>query len=109
MKLLLDTHAFIWWDSTPDKIPAATLLHLEKPENVVVVSLASLWEIQIKTQLGKLALRTDLAEVLRQQQIENSTGLFHFQRSELEFTQSPFHRSSHGIIYTNGAFCGADE
>lgn len=75
MKLLLDTHAFIWWDSEPERIPATTLSRLEDPENAVFVSLASLWEIQIKTQLGKLTLRTDLAEVVRQQQMENAISL----------------------------------
>ena len=92
MKLLLDTHAFIWWDSTPDKIPAATLLLLEDADNPVSVSLASLWEIQIKTQLGKLALRTDLAEVLRQQQTENGIGLLPISLPHiLELDQLPYH------------------
>ena len=92
MKLLLDTHAFIGWDSAPDKIPAATLLHLEDLKNVVVVSLASLWEIQIKTQLGKLALRTDLAEVLRQQQTENGISLLPISLPHiLELDQLPHH------------------
>ncbi|MCG8364514.1 MAG: twitching motility protein PilT [Pseudanabaenales cyanobacterium] len=71
MKLLLDTHTFMWWDSAPDQIPEATLDHLKQTENEVLVSLVSLWEMQIKTQLGKLTLRAGLADIIRQQQIND--------------------------------------
>lgn len=92
MKLLLDTHAFIWWDSAPTKIPAATLYQLENLENEVCVSIASLWEIQIKTQLGKLALKTDLAPLVRQQQTENGISLLPISLSHiLELDQLPYH------------------
>ncbi len=57
MKLLLDTHTFMWWDSVPDRISPETLSLLKKPENQVIVSLVSVWEIQIKTHLGKLELQ----------------------------------------------------
>jgi PIN domain nuclease of toxin-antitoxin system len=67
MKLLLDTHAFIWWDSDPDQLPAAARLACEDENNVVCVSVASLWEMQIKSQLGKLRLRTPLNELVRDQ------------------------------------------
>jgi PIN domain nuclease of toxin-antitoxin system len=71
MKLLLDTHTFMWWDSNPAKIPESTLHLLKEPNNQVFLSLASLWEIQIKSQLGKLTLRNNLADIVRQQQQEN--------------------------------------
>ncbi|HYV34289.1 MAG TPA: type II toxin-antitoxin system VapC family toxin [Gemmataceae bacterium] len=54
MKLLLDTHAFIWWDSNPAKLSAPALAALRDPANEAWVSVASLWEIVIKAQLGKL-------------------------------------------------------
>lgn len=75
MKLLLDTHTFMWWDSDPNQIPSATLDRLKQPENEVLVSLVSLWEIQIKTQLGKLALRAALADIVSQQQADNDIRL----------------------------------
>ena len=70
MKLLLDTHTFIWWDSEPQRLSQQVLNMCQDPENVLLVSVASLWEIQIKLQLGKLKLNTPLAElVLGQQEI----------------------------------------
>jgi PIN domain nuclease of toxin-antitoxin system len=72
MKLLLDTHTFIWWDSDPLRLSPHVLNMCQDPENEVLVSVASLWEMQIKIQLGKLKLNTPLAElVAAQQEINN--------------------------------------
>lgn len=71
MKLLLDTHTFIWWDSTPAKLSAAALALCGDPANQLVLSVTSLWEIQIKGQLGKLDLRLPLAEIVAHQQETN--------------------------------------
>ena len=48
MKLLLDTHTFMWWDSQFDRIPATTQDILQNPQNEIWVSIVSLWEMQIK-------------------------------------------------------------
>ena len=48
MKLLLDTHTFMWWDSQFDRIPPTTQEILQNPENEIWVSIVSLWEMQIK-------------------------------------------------------------
>lgn len=71
MKLLLDTHTFIWWDADPAKLPAAALALCSDSDNQLVLSVASLWEIQIKRQLGKLDLRQPLAEIVAQQRETN--------------------------------------
>jgi len=71
VKLLLDTHTFIWWDSEPQKVPAATLLLCQDEANTLMLSVASVWEMQIKMQLGKLALRLPL-EVLIAGQINTN-------------------------------------
>jgi PIN domain nuclease of toxin-antitoxin system len=68
MKLLLDTHAFIWWDSDPSQLSARALAAIRDPANEVWLSVASVWEMVIKAQLGKLTLRIPLAEIVRQQQ-----------------------------------------
>lgn len=92
MKLLLDTHAFMWWNSTPTRISATALRHLEEPENEVFISLASLWEIQIKTQLGKLTLKTELTALVRQQQVENGISLLSISLPHiLEIDKLPYH------------------
>jgi PIN domain nuclease of toxin-antitoxin system len=68
MKGLLDTHAFIWWDSDPSRLSAPALAFLLDPANTVYLSVVSVWEMQIKHQLGKLNLRTALASIVAQQQ-----------------------------------------
>lgn len=67
MKVLLDTHAFIWWDSEPTQFSPESLAVLLQPDKVRVVSVVSLWEIQIKSQLGKLTLNQSLEEIHKNQ------------------------------------------
>ena len=56
MKLLLDTHIFIWWADQPERLSPAALTALEDEANELLLSVASVWEMQIKIQLGKLKL-----------------------------------------------------
>lgn len=83
MKLLLDTHTFIWWDRDPKKIPSATLNRLKAAENQIFLSLASLWEIQIKSQLGKLILKGHLADIVQAQQTANNIILLPIELSHI--------------------------
>jgi len=71
VKLLLDTHTFIWWDTDPARLSLAALALCSDPANLLVLSVASLWEIQIKRQLGKLDLRLPLAGIVAQQRETN--------------------------------------
>ena len=76
MKLLLDTHTFIWWDSEPVRISSRALAMYQDAENTLLLSVASTWEMQIKMQLGKLKLNLPLAELIRiQQRINNLTPM----------------------------------
>jgi len=61
MKLLLDTHTFIWWDSSSQKLSPKALALCQNPENILLLSIGSIWEMQIKIQLGKLSLNLQLA------------------------------------------------
>ena len=54
MKLLLDTHAFLWWDSKDGRLPSELRAAIASPLNQVFVSAASVWEIAIKRASGKL-------------------------------------------------------
>jgi PIN domain nuclease of toxin-antitoxin system len=71
MKLLLDTHIFIWWADQPEKLSHAVLSALEDEANELLLSVASVWEMQIKIQLGKLKLSMPLKELVRTQQETN--------------------------------------
>ena len=72
MKLLLDTHVLIWWSLDSVKLTKKIYELLTDPENTLVVSIASIWEMQVKVQLGKLDLDRKVSELItHQQQINN--------------------------------------
>ena len=75
MKLLLDTHTFIWWDSEPEKLSQRALELCRNPTNILLLSIASVWEMQIKLQLGKLSLKLPLAQMINTQQQTNQLEL----------------------------------
>lgn len=59
MKLLLDTHSFLWFISGDDRLPATTRDLIRAPEQDVWLSVASIWEIVVKQQIGRLPLPAD--------------------------------------------------
>ena len=67
MRLLLDTHTFIWADTEREKLSPRVADVLQDERSQVFLSVVSVWEMQIKVQLGKMTLRTDLATLVRQQ------------------------------------------
>lgn len=72
-KLLLDSHALIWFFENDARLPVPTRTIIEDLENEVCISIASFWEIAIKKSLSKLTLKKTIAEMFtecRNQQIE---------------------------------------
>ena len=59
MKLMLDTHIFLWALSEPNRLSPKQVIAMEDPTNTVYVSSISITEIAIKTSLGKLELVFD--------------------------------------------------
>ena len=64
MRFLLDTNTFLWWRSGSSRLPTRVSDQIGDPNNDIVVSLASLWEIAIKRMLGKLRFLEDFEEVI---------------------------------------------
>jgi PIN domain nuclease of toxin-antitoxin system len=56
MKILLDTHAFLWWITDDQKLSSRAREVISDAENELFFSAASGWEISIKVQLGRLKL-----------------------------------------------------
>lgn len=56
MNLLLDTHAFLWFVANDSRLSSSARTAIESSENHKWMSIASCWEISIKTGLGKLTL-----------------------------------------------------
>ncbi len=56
MRLLLDTHIFLWYITADSRLPVIFRDAIREPQNEVYLSVASLWEIIVKYQLNKLPL-----------------------------------------------------
>lgn len=72
MKLLLDTHVFLWLRSEPHKVSPRALSVYQERSNIVYLSIVSVWEMQIKHQIGKLELNMPLQEIIEEQCETNS-------------------------------------
>lgn len=64
MRLLLDTHALLWWLADDPQLGATARTQITDGAATVFVSAASAWEIEIKRALGKLDAPTDLMAAL---------------------------------------------
>lgn len=88
MKILLDTHAFIWWDSEPHKLSPRALAACRNQTNTLILSVVSVWEMQIKLQLGRLQLRLPLAGIIKNQQQQNGIKVLPVKLSHVLALQS---------------------
>ena len=67
MNILLDTHIFIWWNDEPTKITKKARQVIEDQSNTIYISAVVIWEMTVKTMLGKLESPDDpLAIAIRE-------------------------------------------
>jgi PIN domain nuclease of toxin-antitoxin system len=99
MRLLLDTHAFLWWLDGDELLPAPARDAIADTLNDVLVSAASVWEIATKFRIGKLPgaaeVAADVPKCIAQQGFESvSVTTQHAQRagSLLGTHRDPFDR-----------------
>ena len=69
MKLLLDTHVFLWYIAADPRLPATYQAAIRDPANEVYLTVASVWEAVIKHALGKLPLPDPPADYLPRQRV----------------------------------------
>ena len=92
MNILLDTHTFMWWDSRSTKLSAEARSVIENEHNVVYLSVVSVWEIQLKRQLGKLSIDGNLEEIVNRHLRENDFQLLPVHLPHvLELDKLPLH------------------
>jgi len=65
MRYLLDTHIFLWFINGDNKLSENLIETIENENNIVFVSFASLWEIIIKSNLGKLKIDLSIEELYK--------------------------------------------
>ena len=93
MKLLLDTHTYLWFINGDSNLSSIARQLIESPENERLLSIASLWEMAIKISIGKLKLNTSFSDLVEKQIAGNAIDLLHIYPLHLDVvkTLSFFH------------------
>jgi len=76
MRLLLDTHAFLWFVEGSARLSETAKDHIEDDRHDLFLSIASLWEMAVKISLGKLDVPRPFAEFMQSHLALSSIGLF---------------------------------
>ena len=74
-RLLLDTHIFLWWVNDSPELTVAARLAIADSGNACFLSLASCWEMAIKSSLGKLRLAKPVERFVTEQLSKNGFRL----------------------------------
>jgi PIN domain nuclease of toxin-antitoxin system len=92
MRLLLDTHIFIWFFTGNTKISNKATAFIENQDNEKLLSTASLWEMAIKQSTGKLSFHLSLEVFIKQQLSLNDFNLLEIKIDHLAVVATlPFH------------------
>ena len=84
MRLLLDTHTFIWFVIDSPKLSANVKYQIEDENNEKLISAASIWEIAIKQSTGKLYFGLPFRVLIEQQLSANSIELLNINLEHIE-------------------------
>lgn len=92
MKLLLDTHAFLWFIDGDEQLSPIARQLIEDPANERYLSVVSVWEITIKSALGRLVVPTPPSRLIREQVWSNAIALLPLAPSHFDSLQAlPIH------------------
>lgn len=92
MNLLSDTHAFIWSFSNTKKLSPTAAREFKNPANQVFLSVASVWEMQIKIKLNKMVFNDTLENIINEQQTVNNIQILPVQLSHALYLENlPLH------------------
>lgn len=92
MKILLDTHVFVWWITDQPTLSSKARKILEKGSNRLYLSIASAWEMAIKISLEKLVISEPLDSFLTDQLNQNAIEVLPIQLSHaLRVSSLPFY------------------
>lgn len=92
MKYLLDTHTFLWFINDDPSLSPSARSQIEERENVVYLSVASIWEMAIKVSLHKLEMPSPFGEFIDTQLEENTIILLNINTAHTGIvTTLPFH------------------
>ncbi len=92
MNLLSDTHTFIWTFSNTKKLSLTATREFKNPANQVFLSVASIWEMQIKIKLGKMIFNDTLENIINEQKTVNNIQILPVELSHALYLENlPLH------------------
>lgn len=92
MKLLLDTHVFLWWLRDEPDLSGTARDAISDPANTCYLSLASCWELAIKSSVGKLKLKKPIERFVSEQMQQNGFLLLNIELRHVAKVEAlPFH------------------
>ena len=94
MRILLDTHAIVWWATGDERLSRKARVALADPNTEVFISIASAWEIQIKATLQKLALNESVDALYRSLIIDQNFRMIGIELKDIDHLSKlpPHHR-----------------
>ena len=112
MKIIIDTHIFLWALSDPSKIDKGRRDQIELLSNTIYVSSISVTELMIKSSLGKLTIDFDVVEMIEKSGFEqlDFTANDALKLKEMPFHhKDPFDRMLIAQAEANGFFIMSDD
>lgn len=92
MNLLLDTNEFIWAAEEPNKLTKKVADALRDKSNIWYLSVASIWEMQIKVQIRKLTFKQPLRRIIFKQKRQNDLRILPVKPKHIFALENlPFH------------------
>ncbi|MDQ6958873.1 MAG: type II toxin-antitoxin system VapC family toxin [Mariprofundaceae bacterium] len=92
MRLLLDTHTFIWAATLDERLSSKAKTLLLDSDNELLLSTASIWEMAIKTSLGKLILKQPIEQTINEQIQINGLQILNIESAHaLAMASLPWH------------------
>ena len=94
MRVLLDTHAIVWWATGDRRLSRKARVTIADPNTEVFISIASAWEIQIKATLMKLTLNESVDALYRSLIIDQGFRMIGIELSDIDHLSMlpPHHR-----------------
>jgi PIN domain nuclease of toxin-antitoxin system len=107
MKLLLDTHAFLWWIADDAHLPDSARTLLADDGNEVFLSVAVAWEILIKTALGRMSVSRSVESLIRDAVLDNQFLVLPIQLNHTLAVAElpPIHQDPFDRILVSQAIC----
>jgi len=92
MKVLLDTHSFLWLITGDERLSETAKQTFLNPDTQLFFSAASFWEICIKASLGKITLQSGWSETIQNEMLDNSIQWLPIEIPHcIEVAKLPFH------------------